>query len=87
MFFLVLICEDCEAEVSEVVLDCALSNVSVVFTARFPTLVLDFINSVIKSMMTIVEPVRQINKTTPREIAEINAVLSSIPPTLYNTDN
>ena len=72
MFFLVLIREDC---VTEVFLDCALS--SVVFTAKVPTLVLDFI----KSMITVINPIRQINRATPREIAEIRADLYSVLPT------
>ena len=75
MFFLVLIREDC---VTEVFLDCALS--SVVFTAKVLTLVLDFIKS-IKSMITVINPIRQINRATPREIAEIRADLYSVLPT------
>ena len=75
MFFLVLIHEDC---VTEVFPDCALSTV--VFTTTVPTLVLDFI----KSMMTVINPIRHINKATPREIAEIriNLHVHSVLPTL-----
>ena len=49
--------EDC------VLLDCSLSTV--VFTVTVPTLVLDFI----KSTITIINPIRQIAKPTPRQTA------------------
>jgi hypothetical protein len=42
----------------------------------------------IKNMMIVVDPIRQMNKTTPREIAKIRAVLYSVLPTSllqYNT--
>ena len=74
MFFLVLIREDC---VAEVLLDCALSTTAV-FTTIVPTLVLDFI----KRMMTVISPNRQMNKATPRQTAEIRADLDSELPAM-----
>ena len=76
MFFLVLIREDC---VAEVLLDCALSTAAVFTTVTIvPTLVLDFI----KRMMTVISPIRQINNATPRQTAEIRADLDSELPIL-----
>ena len=71
MFFLVLIDEEC---VTEVLFDCTLSAIE--FTSTIPALVLDFIGS----MMTVINPSRQMNKATPRQTAEIRADLYSELP-------
>ena len=71
MFFLVLIRELCVTEVS---LDCTLS--AVVFDAAFSNLIL----YLIKSIMTTINPIRQINKATPRQTAERRADLFSELP-------
>ena len=78
MFFLVLIREDRD---TKVFLDCALSTV--VFTTTVLNLVLDFI----KSMMTVINPIRQINRATPRQTAEIRADLYSVLPTSLSRYN
>ena len=69
MFFLVLTCEDSGTEACFVA-----SLSSVVFATRVPTLVLDFIRS-------ITNPIRQIKRATPRQIAEIRAEPHSELPT------
>ena len=71
MFFLVPIDED------GVFLNCPLSTA--VFTTTVPTLVLDFI----RSMMTVTNPIRQMTKATPRQTAEMRTDLHvhSVLPT------
>ena len=64
MFFLVFIDEGC---VTEVLLDCVLSK----FTSTVPALVWDFI----KSMMTVINPIRLIKKAVPKKIAEMRTDL------------
>ena len=72
MFFLVLTCEDSGTEA------CLVTSLSsVVFTTRVPTLILDFI----RSMITITNPIRQIKIATPRQIAEIRVGPHSELPT------
>ena len=66
MFFLVFIDEGCVTD-SEVLLDCVLSE----FTSTVPALVWDFI----KSMMTVINPIRLIKKATPKKIAEMRTDL------------
>ena len=61
-----MIDEDC---IAEVLLDCALSSVEV--TSIVPALVLDFI----RSMITVVNPIREISKATPRQAADMTAGL------------
>ena len=82
IFFLVLIRDDCDTD-SEVVLDATWSSDTVEFTTTVPTLLLDLIKSMVRSTITVIDPIRQISKATPRETAEIRAVLYSVPPIVY----
>ena len=72
MFLLVLTCEDSGTEAFLVWSLC-----TVVFTTKVPTLVFDFI----KSVIIVIKPIRQMTKATPRETAEMRAGPHSELPT------